>query len=65
MPMTGELAPLEERVLGADVKGKGSEEEVLLEPPTIFKILARGKNRNVLTITLEWIDSPLKYLSYN
>ena len=39
------------------------EEEVLMEPPSVFKVVARSKFNRVLTVILERLDSPLKYLA--
>ncbi len=40
-----------------------TEEEILLEPPAVFKVVACAKFVGVLQVTLEIVPSPLKYLS--
>ena len=39
------------------------EEEVLLEPPTVFKVISCAKFNGVVQVVLESVASPLKYLS--
>ena len=39
-----------------------TEMEVLMEPPTVFKVTARSKFYRKLIIHLERVDAPIKYM---
>ena len=40
-----------------------TEYEILLEPPSVFEVVACAKLKGVLQVTLKSVSSPLKYLS--
>jgi NAD:arginine ADP-ribosyltransferase len=41
----------------------GTEEEVLMEPPSVFRIIACAKFNGCLQVTLDWVESRGRYLS--
>lgn len=40
-----------------------NEKEVLLEPPSMFRVIAQSKFFRKLVVTLESVDAPIKYMS--
>jgi len=46
----------------AELSAIPSEREVLVEPPAVFEIKSCAKFHGILSVVLESVDSPLKYL---
>lgn len=47
----------------ASLSAISSEEEVIMEPPCVFRIVSNGKFLGCLQVVLELVPSPLRYLS--
>lgn len=46
----------------SDISAVPSEMEILVEPPAVFEVKSCAKFHGVLSVVLEAVDSPLKYL---